>query len=270
MKTKVQNKKFAEEEVLQVNLKDAEGNPIENEKELTEEQVNFAAKMAHAMYKKFSASKVKKFDAEKEEINVILPESIEEVNIDEVATEAAEARDAEASDEVTVTVEDDDTEEVPEEGNEEVAEFCDEVKEFAAKMRKFSRKAKKFDAEELEPIKDALEEVTDAVEDLVEKDEEKPAETEPEDMKEFCKQFSATLAKLRKAKKFSAEDVAEVEKIEADLEDTIEEINDTVVEPEEANADGVADIKNFTARRIAKQIGSENLDSFKASFLAGK
>lgn len=267
MKTKVKNKKFAEEEVLQVNLKDAEGNPIENEKELTEEQINFAAKMATAMYKKFSASKVKKFDAEKEEINVILPENIEEVNIEEVADEAAEARDEEASDEVTVTVQDDETP-VTEEGNEEVTEFCEDAKNFAAKMRKFSRKAKKFDAEELEPIKEALEEVTDAVEDLVEKDPEES--TDPEDMKEFCKQFSATLAKLRKAKKFSAEDIAEVEKIEADLEDTIEEINDTVVEPEEANANGVGDIKNFTARRIAKQIGSENLDSFKASFLAGK
>lgn len=266
MKTKVQNKKFAEEEVLQVNLKDAEGNPIENEKELTEEQINFAAKMAHAMYKKFSASKVKKFDAEKEEINVILPENIEEVNIDQVATEAAEARDAEASDEVTVTVEDDETPAT--EGNEEVAKFCNDVKAFAAKMRKFARKSKKFEAEELEPIKEALEEVTDAVEDLVEKDENTPAE--PETAQEFCKQFSATLKKLREGKKFSAEDLAEVEKIEGELEDVVEEINDTVVEPEEANADGVGDIKNFTARKIAQQIGAGNLDDFKANFLAGK
>jgi len=271
MKTKFQNKKFAEEEeVLQVNLKDADGNPIENEKELTEEQINFAAKMAHAMYKKFSASKVRKFDAEKEEINVILPEDIEDVNIDQVATEAAEARDAEAPDEVTVTVEDEDEDETPNtEANEEVTEFCDDMKEFAAKMRKFARKSKKFDAEELEPIKEALEEVTDAVEDLVENDET-PAPAEPETAKEFCKQFSATLKKLREGKKFSAEDLTEVEKIEGELEDVVEEINDTVVESEEANADGVSDIKNFTARKIAQQIGAGNLADFKANFLARK
>lgn len=258
----MKNRKFAEEETLQVNIKDAEGNPIENEKELTEEQINFCSKVAHAMYKKFSASKVKKFDAETEEIDVTLPEDIENVDIEEVAQEASDARDAAAEgDQVTVTVED--NPETPTD-NEEINDFCDTVKQFAAKARKFARKAKKFDAEDLECVQEALEEVTDAVEDLVE--DQKTDEIESiEDSKEFCKKFAATLARLRKAKKFSAKDLAEVEKLEDQLEETVEEINDTVLE-NDGEGEGVADVKKFTANKIAKQIGASSIDQFKADF----
>lgn len=265
MKVK-KSKKFASDtqEMLNVALKDTEGNPIENEKELTEEQVNFAAKMAHAMYKKFSASKVKKFDAEQETIQVVLPENIDEVNIDQVAEEASIARDKEAAQanegEVTVTIEDEPT------PDEECVACAEEVKEFAAKMRKFCKKAKKFDAEKLEAVKEALEEVTDAVEDIVEDETPK----DPETVVEACQQFTAHLAKLKAAKKFSAEDLAELEKIEDHIEQTVEEINDTVVENPGGNADGVADIKKFCATAISSQMGKGSIDQFKKDFFAKK
>lgn len=266
-------KKFStDEEVLDINVMDAEGNPIKNEtEELTEEQVNFCSKLAYAKYKKFSASKVKKFDAETESIDVQIPEDIENADIEALAQEASDARDAAAadataSDEVVVNM-------TGEEPTDECAECAEMVKEFAAKMRKFSRKARKFDAEDLEPIKQALEEVTEAVEDLVEDETPAPA-PEAETIVEACQQFCASLKKLRQAKKFSAEDLEELEKIEDHIEDTVEEINNTVVENPEEGAEGVSDIKKFnataTASALARHMGSGSIDSFKAQFFSGK
>lgn len=82
-----QTKKFAEEQVedvLDVKVLDQEGNPID-EATLTQEQINFAAKVAGKAYRKFAASKRVMFSSEEEVIEVTLPEELSDVTAEEVA-----------------------------------------------------------------------------------------------------------------------------------------------------------------------------------------
>lgn len=254
-------KHFAEEETtLQVNVQDPEGNPV-NEKEMSQEQINFCAKLATKMFKKFSASKTKKFDAETEEIDVTLPEDIESADVDALVEAANDAREAAAKAEEVVA------EVVEDKEPTETEMLCGDIKEFAAKLRKFSRRAKRFSEEEVAEVKDMLAEVSDAVEDIA---DEKPSE---ETVKEFAAKFKAL-----KAKKFAAEDLAELKELQEDLSEAIEELdeqdqNGNPDEGDHGDGEGVLDIKNFSAtcsKSIEKTFGQDSVANFKANFFAKK
>lgn len=259
MKSNLKSKKFSETVTLNVNVKDAEGNPVDESK-MTQEQINFCAQVASKKYKKFSASEVKPFDEEVEAIDVVLPENIEDVDIDAIAEEAAIARDA--ASEVVTEVYDEPT---------EVEEFCDKVKEFSATIKS----AKKFNAEELAEIQEDLAEIAEAVAELkaeekVEEEEQKPEEVEEvaavEEVKEFC-------AKV-KTMKFSAEDLEEVKALQEELTKAVAELENPE-EPENPNPEdeedtGVAELKQFTAQAIDNVIGEDSVSSFKSKFFAAK
>lgn len=263
MKTRMKNKKFSEETVLDVKLKDAQGNPIEaqDEKKLTQEQINFCAKVAAKMYKKFASSKLKKFDAEEESIEVTIPEDIENANVDQIVEDAAKAReDAVAEEQVVATVTED-----PEKTEKE--EFCDDVKEFAASLRKFAKGAKKFSEEEMAEIKEQLADLTEAVSEISE--EQKQEATPIEEVKEFTAKLSAH----RAGKKFSAEDLEEIEKLESEVKEVVEELQNP--EPEDPNHqpanEGVTDLKKFAAtcgKSMDAIIGEGSVAEAKAAFFA--
>lgn len=264
------NKNFTKETTLQVNIRDAAGNLV-NEKSLSKSQINFCAKAATKMYKKFAAS-TKGFDAEKEEIDITLPEDIETVNIDEMVEDANNVREAAATDDEIVTeVVDDDpiAEEATVEVEDEPSEtemLCGDIKNFAAKLRKFSRRMRRFSEDEVEEVKEMLAEVADAVEDIA---DEEPAE---ETVKEFCAKFK----KLKK--KFAAEDLTELKELQEDLSDAIEELDDKDqnADPDEGDhgdGEGVLDIKNFSAecsKSIEAVFGKDSVANFKAQFFAKK
>lgn len=106
-------KKYADEgveDVVDVKVLDENGEP-KDEKELTKEEIQFAARVAGKVYKKFAASKKIKFSSEDEEIEVTVPEDLPEdaKEVDEMAEDQAnqiveDKLDEQNPDEVTVDV----------------------------------------------------------------------------------------------------------------------------------------------------------------------
>lgn len=265
MKSNVKSKKFNEETTLQVNVKDAEGNPVV-EKEMTEEQINFCAKVATKMFKKFSASKTKKFDAETESIDVTLPESIESADVEAIVEAANDAREAAnaaaaAADEVITTVVDDDLT--------EAEEFCGDLKSFAAKVKAFSKKIKNFSEEEVAEVNELLNEVKDSVNEIAEEPEVAPVD----EVKEFCAKFKAN----RKAKKFAAEDLEAVQELEAELTEAVAELAENGQAKEnngdQGHGEGADEIKEFAttcSAKITKMFGQDSISAHKAKFFSRK
>lgn len=280
-KNRKKNRRFAEEEqvndqvTLDVKVLDEEGNPVE-ESSMTEEQKEFCAKVARAKYKKFSKSKVKKFSAEDETIEVTLPDNFTDIDPDQVAEDALTEREANDAienigNDVTVEMPLND----PEEDPTDVAEVIDELKEFTARLKKAKKAMKKFNAEEVEEatedLQEAIEDAKEVLEDIA---PEEPAEEEVT-VTEACEQFAAALKKAKKLKKFTEDDVDKVEEVLEDAQETLEDLKgtDPVSDPEpEVNFTSTRKFnagrqKNFTAGNIVDRIiGEQSLASFKQNF----
>lgn len=283
-KNRKKNRRFAEEEqvndqvTLDVKVLDEEGNPVE-ESSMTEEQKEFCAKVARAKYKKFSKSKVKKFSAEDETIEVTLPENFTDIDPDQVADEALTEREANDAienigEEVSVEMPLNDPDQEPT----DVAEVIDELKEFTARLKKAKKAMKKFSAEDVEEAAEDLQEAIEDAQEVLEDIDPKDPEEEEVSVTEACEQFAAALKKAKKMKKFSEEDVDNLEKVLDDAKETLEDIKDTdpADDPEpEVNFTSTRtrkfnagrSQKNFTAGSIVDQIIGENsLASFKQNF----
>lgn len=162
-------KKFAAdnvEEVLQVDVLNEDGSPVD-ESTLTQEQIQFCAKVASRVYRKFAASKRVMFSAEEETIQIVLPESLEDADVEVISDEILEARELEG-DPGEVVAEVEETEEVVEE-TEEVAEEVTELEEATEEV-----------IEETEEIQEETEEIQEENEEVIvnveETEEEKNGE----------------------------------------------------------------------------------------------
>lgn len=258
----LQTRQFSETTELKVNVVDEMGKPID-EKTLTQDQVNFCAKLATKKYKKFSMSKYKEFDETTEDIEVVLPEDMDAVDLDEVAEQASEERDAEYADEEVVATVIDEEEEIESVETEEmtnVEEFCDSARKFAAQVRK----SKRFSEEELAEVKEELAELTEVIEIL--EDEIVPEVIESS---EEIKQFSAKL----KNRKFSSEDLEEVKELQEELTniiDSIEEVEEQEDCPVADEDAGITELKQFSAQAIDKALGDDTVSSYKSKFFASQ
>lgn len=148
--------------VLDVNVLDENGNPVK-ESELSQDQIEFCAKVAAKKFKAFSASKRKKFNADEESIDVVLPENVADADIDQIVADAVEEREVAADpDEVVVTVEDEDpmpAEAPVEETVEETVEACGDQEQ------------KEFSAEDLKEVEELEQEVETTVNNIPENEE---------------------------------------------------------------------------------------------------
>lgn len=164
------------EDVVKVNVLDENGNPVD-ETELTEKQIEFCAKVAGKVYKKFAASKTIRFCSETDSIDVKVPESDEDLTpsaVNEQVNEIVEnAEPAEVEAEVELDLPEDET---------EVKEFSRKRK--AKAKRKPSPRKRRFSAvDEVEELEDDIEEAVQEIEDIDGYHEAEKLEDEPEDSK---------------------------------------------------------------------------------------
>lgn len=186
-----------EKEVLDVNVLDHEGNPVK-ESELTEEQIQFCAKVAAKAYRKFTANKRIKFSADEDAIDVVLPEDVTTADVESTVDGMVSDKITEQADpeEVVTEVEEEEDDIEP-----EVAEACG-TKSFASEDVK--------EAEELEKeMEKAVDEIP-AEEELDPKDTNESGAEGVGDIKEFAaKAINSIIGKdsvmQAKAKFFAAQ-----------------------------------------------------------------
>lgn len=178
------NAPAAVDTVLDVKVLDENGEPVD-EKTMTEEQINFCAKVATRKAKAFSASKRKSFNADEEVIDVVLPEDLESADIDQIVNDAVIEREVgDNPDEVVVEVELED--ETP---AEEVAEDDTEVKEFAGKSKRHTVKLSSEDLKEGEKLEEEIKEEMDNIEEKETLDDQETNESDADGVTDI-KQFS--------------------------------------------------------------------------------
>lgn len=128
-------------EVLDVNVLDHEGNPVK-ESELTEEQIQFCAKVAAKAYRKFSESKRIKFSAEEDAIDVVLPEDVTTADVESTVDDMVSDKIAEQADpEEVVTEVEEEADDIDPAGEEDTKEFASEDVKEAEELEKEMEKA---------------------------------------------------------------------------------------------------------------------------------